>query len=252
MQLSIVNGDSWIVVQMQLSIVDALFRDSQSITTANLIQTRLLSSCSKIKGEWYWSWGQFRNEKHICFSIFLYSIFLYFCEVKPISVFFSEVLFCVFQCFFSAKVCRLRVASLVTTRVGRSAWREGKPKIGIEIQNRNTHVQTNKKINFSAPFCILSFASKSISAEKMRQVVSWMHWKIMLHSFIFFFCIFYQLNASKNDAALFVALYLFFTVIILSASLCLVNCPYLHMCMYIETWWWTTLIWKCWWRCCWL
>ena len=67
-------------------------------------------------------------------------------------MFFSEVLFCVFQCFFSAKVCRLRVASLVTTRVGRSAWREGKPKIGIEIQNRNTHVQTNKKTTFRPLF----------------------------------------------------------------------------------------------------
>ena len=106
-------------------------------------------------------------------SLYFYNLYFYISVKLNLSQCFSVKCCFVFSSvFFSAKVCRLRVASLVTTRVGRSAWREGKPKIGIEIQNRNTYVQTNKKINFSVPFFILSFASKSISAEKMRQVVN--------------------------------------------------------------------------------
>ena len=131
-------------------------------------------------------------------------------------MFFSEVLFCVFQCFFSAKVCRLRVASLVTTRVGRSAWREGKPKIGIEIQNRNTYVQTNKKNQLFGPFLHFEFCLQEHQCRENETGC--------------------QLNASKNDAALF---YIFFCIFLSTECIekwCLTLCSSLPIfyCDYLE------------------
>ena len=55
---------------------------------------------------------------------------------------FSAVQLCASLCSVM-QVCWLRVSSLVTTRVGRSAWSEGKPKIRVRTNRNAKYLNTN-------------------------------------------------------------------------------------------------------------